>query len=97
MRPVLHGDVVAAARALYALPGEERIEGLGRLLRAADWAEKFRRHHRRAHPYWGDGSLMAAALAEDPPAEPSLSDPDYCACMALVLRTLSQQGVSVRN
>lgn len=89
MRPVLHGDVVAAARVLYALPEERRVAELDRLVRAASWADRFRRHFRRAHPCWGDGSLMAVALTEDPPPEPRLSDPDYCGCLTMVLDLLA--------
>ncbi len=91
-----HADVVAAARTIWQAPEALREETLGRLLRMADWAERFRREHRRNHPFWGDGSLMTAALAEDPPPEPRLSDPDYCRCLSLVLRALAARGQDLR-
>lgn len=97
MRPACHGDVVAAARALRALPGPEREGGLLRLMRAADWADRFRLYHRRKHPYWGDGSLMAAALAEDPPPEPRLADAEYCQCLSMVLQALAARGCELRS
>lgn len=97
MRPALHGDVVAAARAIYGFPKKDRAGALRRLVRAATWAERFRRTHHRPHPYWGDGSLMAAALAEDPPPEPRLNDPDYCDCLVLVLQALARLGHQVRT
>ncbi len=97
MRVASHGDVVAAARAVYALPESDRRGALNRLVRAATWANKFRKEHRRVHPYWGDGSLMAAALAEDPPPEPQLTDPDYCQCLVLVLHRLSELGMQVAS
>ncbi|WP_172295807.1 hypothetical protein [Pseudoruegeria sp. HB172150] len=97
MRPVLHGDLIAAARVLYGVPVPERGAVLGRLMRAAGWADRFRRHHRRAHPVWGDGSLMAAALSEGPPPEPSLEDADYCLCLAQVLQEVAACGGQVRE
>lgn len=97
MRPVCHGDVVAAARVLYRQPAKDRAETLRRLIRAAGWAQRFRERYRRAHPFWGDGSLMTVALAEDPPPEPRLSDKEYCRCLALVFGTLSAMGMAVRG
>jgi hypothetical protein len=88
MRPVLHGDVVAAARVLYALPSKCRDGAMAHLLRNADLADRHRQRTGRAHPLWGDGSLMTAALAAAPPPEPRLDDAEYCGCMALVFDAL---------
>jgi hypothetical protein len=73
---------------LRALPQEGRRGLLARLLRQAEWAEAFRRRHGRAHPFWGDGSLMASALGEDPPGEPPLADVEYLRCLGLVVEVL---------
>jgi hypothetical protein len=98
MRPVLHGDIVAVARVLYARPAGERGLVLKRLIQAADWADGFRRATGRMHPVWGDGSLMTVALAAKPPPEPRLDDVEYCGCMAMVfealIRALSHQDLS---
>lgn len=88
MRPVLHGDVVAAARVLYVLPEALRLAELKRLIRKARWADAFRRQSGKVHPVWGDGSLMTAALAAVPPPEPPLDDADYCGCLAMVFEGL---------
>ncbi len=88
MRPVLHGDVVAAARALYPLEVGARATTLDSLLRRAAWADAFRKRTGRVHPVWGDGSLMAVALGQDPPPEPPLSDSVYCDCLAQVFEGL---------
>ena len=84
----MHGDVVAAARVLYALPEEARSETIDRLLTNARRADRYRRETGKVHPFWGDGTLMTAALSTDPPAEPKLADEDYCACLAQVFEAL---------
>ena len=38
--------------------------------------------------FMGDGSLMTAALAENPPPEPSLDNREYCGCLAQVFEAL---------
>lgn len=88
MRPVLHGDVVAAARALLPLPEAERPAAMARLLAEADAADRYRRRMGRVHRLWGNGSLMAAAMARPLPPEPFLADPDYLRCLIVVLEAL---------
>ena len=94
MGPVSHGDVVAAARRLYLLPEAGRADALQRLLDQASWAHVFRRATGRVHALWGDGSLMAAAMAAPLPPEPSLADADYCGCLAMVFDRLAEWRVS---
>lgn len=88
MRPILHGDVVAAARVLYALPDAERAPTMERLIVQARRADRYRKEMGRVHPFWGDGSLLTAALAHNPPPEPALADTVYCACLAHVFEAL---------
>ena len=88
MRPVFHGDVVAAARAIYPLASHERSRKLQDLLFKTARANAFRLSTGRAHPMWGDGSLMTAALADNPPPEPNLDNRDYCSCLAQVFEAL---------
>lgn len=88
MRAVMHGDVVAAARALYAHPEDARLDLIERLLLQARRADRFRRETGRVHPFWGDGSLMSAALGLKPGPEPKLADDDYCSCLAQVFEAL---------
>jgi hypothetical protein len=85
MRPMLLGDVVVAARALRAVPAENRPMLLARLVREASAAEKHGQSTARNHPLHGDGSLMSAALGHPCAAEPSLDDGDFRSCLALVL------------
>ncbi|MCC6304093.1 MAG: hypothetical protein IT545_02730 [Rhodobacteraceae bacterium] len=88
MRPVLHGDVVAAARALRLAPLGARAALIGRLIAEADLADRWRRRTGRAHPRAGNGSLMAAAAAWPQAPEPFLSDADYLDCLRIVIEAL---------
>lgn len=88
MRRVLHGDVRAAARALLAVEPAARAPLLKRLFDEAETADAHRLETGRAHPRFGTGSLMAAALAHPVAPEPYLDDPAYAACMALVFEAL---------
>jgi len=88
MRPVLHGDVVAAARALRAVPAAQRPRLVRRIIAAAEFADRYRRRVGRAHPDFGGGSLMAAAGAWPRRPEPLLDDPDYLGCLACVIEAL---------
>ena len=88
MRPVLHSDVTTAARALLAVPGSAR-EGLcARLLREADWADRFTRRLGKPHPFWGNGTLLAAARGHTLMPERSFDDRDYCSAFEMVLAQL---------
>lgn len=90
----MHGDVIAAARVLYGHAVCDRAGLLRRLLRSSSRADRYRKHTGRIHPFWGDGSLMTAALAMNPVAEPRLSEVDYCDCMAQVFEALVNRGRS---
>lgn len=92
MRRVLHGDVSAAGRALLAAPPADRAALLARMLRGADRAEAHRARTGRAHPVWGGGSLMAAAMAYPRAPEPFLDDPDYARCLAMVFEALAARA-----
>ena len=88
MRRVLHGDVVAAARALLAAAPARRAALIAQLIDEAEAADTHRRRTGRAHPAWGTGSLMSAALARPCAREPYLDDPDYAACLVQVFEAL---------
>lgn len=63
MRPIGLGDLTAAAGALAAVPHGRRAALMAILLAEAETADRFRRRHGRPHPAFGNGTLMAAALA----------------------------------
>lgn len=89
MRTITHGDVTAAARAVRPLPPAARRRAVRSLLEKADAADRFRKRFGRAHPLWGNGSLMAVALAAAAGREePVLSERDYLEAMAAVIEAL---------
>ena len=83
------GDASAVARVLRQTPGHRRAWVHRRLLREADRAAVHLALTGRAHPIWGNGSLMAAALRRRPGSEPTLDDADFCLCLAIVLQHLA--------
>jgi hypothetical protein len=88
MRPVLHGDLVAAARVLLDLPVDQRPFRMQQLIDAADLGDRYRRRFGRPHPRFGNGSLMAAAAAWPMRTEPPLDSSDYLDCLGRVIEAL---------
>lgn len=88
MRPVLHGDMTAAARALLSLPDGARRGAFDRMLLEAEAADKYRKKLGIAHPVWGNGSLMAAANTRPQAPEPFLDNVEYCGILALAFDRL---------
>lgn len=88
MRPLLYGDISAAARVLYAAPAQTRAALCQQMLAEAEDALDFARSTGRIHPVHGNGSLMAAARKRPLPPEPGFDDPDYRRCMAQVLQAI---------
>lgn len=80
MRPVLHGDLVALAAAIGAQEPGARDQLALRLISRAHAADLYRKRTGRAHPLWGNGSLMSAVLLSglarpgaDPASEAALA------------------------
>jgi len=88
VRPVLHADVVAAARCLLAVPVRCRSGLIRWLILTAGIADRYRCRAGRAHPRFGGGCLETATLGFRKCPEPSLDDPEYCECLVLVLEAL---------
>lgn len=88
MRPVLPGDVSAAARVLLPVPAEARYATARRLIDEACAADLYRRRHGRAHGRWGNGTLMASAHGHPKGREISFDDPDFLDCQLRVIEAL---------
>lgn len=91
MRPVLPGDISAAARALLPLPPSSRKSVALRLIKEAQAADRYRKKFRKAHALFGNGTLMAAAMMRPLAREPRLDDPDYLDCRFHVFQALMDQ------
>ena len=89
MRPVLVGDLIAAARVLRAEPAAARDGCIARLIAEADLADRSRKRLGRPHAVYGNGSLMAAALRRRPAPEPFLSDLAYLDALGRVIAALA--------
>lgn len=89
MRAVTHGDVIAAARVIRTVPRAVRSGTVMAMLDKAHAADRFRKRFGRAHPLWGNGSLMAVALVSGGGcAEAFASDPDHLEAIATVIEAI---------
>ncbi|CUJ89088.1 hypothetical protein RUE5091_00817 [Ruegeria denitrificans] len=94
MRPVLHGDVSAAARALLAALPQNRDRLCIRMIHEAELADKHVGQTGKLHPVFGNGSLMATARNRQLADEPGFDDVQYCRCFEIVLRHLIRFQIS---
>lgn len=81
----MHGDVVAVARGLLAMPDDRRLARCQSLIQHAHAAHKYFKRFGRSHQRWGDGSLMSIAHRYPLQPEPSFSVNEYCRCFEVVL------------
>ncbi|WP_298847620.1 hypothetical protein [uncultured Ruegeria sp.] len=88
MRPVLHGDVSAAARALLAVPQQDREPLCIRMIYEAELADRFLERTGKLHRVYGNGSLMAVARNRVLADEPGFDDLQYCQCFETVLHQI---------
>ena len=86
----MHGDLVAAGRALLPVPPICRTAHIATLIARSQAADKYRKRLGKSHPDWGEGSLMSCARQHPQPFEPSLSNPDYAQALSSVLVELVQ-------
>ena len=97
MRPVLHGDVSSAARALLSVPQIDRERLCIRMIAEAELADAHVLRTGRLHPIYGNGSLMAVARNRSLPDEPGFDNVGYCQCFETVLRHLVRFQISQRH
>ncbi|OYX44346.1 MAG: hypothetical protein B7Z02_06240 [Rhodobacterales bacterium 32-67-9] len=89
MRTITHGDVTVAARVVRGRPAVAQRRMVLGFLDRAHAADLFRKRFGRAHPFWGNGSLMGAVLSDvRAMPEPFLSDTSYLEALALAIDTV---------
>jgi hypothetical protein len=91
LRPLLHGDVSSAARALLLVPLADRDAHCRKMIAQAQIAYLHMQSTDRIHPQWGNGSLMSAARRHPLPQEPNFDERDYRHCWQVVLAALDHQ------
>ncbi|MFC3180091.1 DUF7742 family protein [Cypionkella sinensis] len=89
MRRCLPGDLIEAAALLAASATPQTL--LTQLLDQADAAHRYAKHFGRAHPVWGNGSLMARALAEAGPRHPQTHSAQFLSALALLADQLASR------
>ncbi|PIL18598.1 hypothetical protein P775_18680 [Puniceibacterium antarcticum] len=94
---MLHSDLILAARALLLDSPGARDTAADKLIAEADAADRYRRRFGRAHPHWGNGTLMARAGKWSLLPEPPLRDPDFSACLVSVLGALMRRGGAISH
>lgn len=94
MRRAMLGDAIAAALVLRAVPDGARAARCAAMLARAHAADLWRKRLGRAHPAWGNGSLMALAMAEGAgrAGGPGMADPAYLAALAVVIDALGARA-----
>ena len=87
MRPVLDGDLIALARVVMTWPAAQRGARLAEVITQVEAADAYRRREGRAHPKWGNGSLMSWALGQ-PKGSRDAGNSDYLRALAAVCAAL---------
>lgn len=90
MRRVLHGDLVQLGRVLYAHDADERREVVDRAFVQTSIAHQHCLAKGQWHPEFGDGSLAGWSSRQTRPPEPDLDDPDYAACLVMILQHMAR-------
>ena len=88
LRPIAHVDIASVALAIMELGDDVRPKMIFAIFTKSDAADAYRKRFRRAHPLWGNGSLMSVVVVRDLPGEPFFGDPVYCRAFVDVLEAL---------
>ncbi|MES2433419.1 MAG: hypothetical protein V4586_06285 [Pseudomonadota bacterium] len=94
MRRCLPGDMFEAASLLAA--STDPLALINRLADQADAAHRYAKRFGRAHPTWGNGSLMARALAETGPRHSPCHSARFLQALALVADQLASRKRGVQ-
>lgn len=96
MRPVLYGDLHAAARRLASLAETAHGPVIREMLYRAHCADRLRKRTGRGHPDWGNGSLVMAARSGWPSPDGAPTEAQYLRALASVacgiLRWRAERG-----
>ena len=85
------GDLVAAATVVATADRPVRSRLAQDLIEQADAAHRFAKRRGRAHPDWGNGSLMSRALLVPQHNSPAQDSEDFLWSLALVAGLLAKR------
>lgn len=88
MRPILYGDIVAAASVIRCVDPDARRTFLDQMMDRAHCADKFRKRLGLLCPGFGDGTLAATCAGRPRQTGGYFSDPDYADCMRNVFEAI---------
>jgi hypothetical protein len=88
MRVPSASEIVLLARVLSRAEPDHRPARALSILAEVDVADAHIRKTGRAHPDFGDGSLLSRCSLLCPPAEPLCNDRDFLASLALAARVM---------
>jgi hypothetical protein len=89
--PVIYNDVLAAVSVVASVAPSRRHAIMVGLIADAERAACYRSAHHAAHPVYGDGSLMAAALRHDRHGDTSFQTQDGLQAWLCVLSALLER------
>ena len=95
MRRILIGDLLAAASVIGAAADPCRTTQT--LITQADAAHRYTKRFGRPHPLWGNGSLMARAMAEPRVVAANLSAPATLEALARLCHALRASRLQGEN
>lgn len=89
MRRCLIGDILAAAAVCARAPADDHADIAHQLIMQADAAHRYAKYHHKIHPVWGNGSLMARAMAEKRGVGADFGSVQFLEAMAVVTTALA--------
>lgn len=91
MRRCLIGDLIEAAVVVAAAAPDQRLAFAFSLIDQAHCAHQYAKKFGKAHSVWGNGSLMARAMAHDGPRIARRDDPAFLAGLSIVAAALASR------
>ena len=91
MKSVIYNDVLAAVANIAGHPPDARANALARLFEQVRKAEAYTKRNFCAHPVFGDGTLVSAALHQGKRGDTSFQSESGLEAWVLVLTGLLEQ------
>ena len=93
MRPISLADLEVALRMVLAVPEHARADAARRLLAEAEAGEVHRNATGLAHPEFGSGTLMSAALRHPLAPRPAAYDRRVLSVLSILINAIDARGI----